>query len=103
MTNDLLPEREVLAASLFREILQEEGIAVINTFQSAEATFVSMRGTMTRIDCIAALADMLAQLRLCRVLVRTGIRVQLVRSTQRYDNSLVNVVFQRDQWRERAR
>ena len=51
---------------------------------------------MTRIDCIAAPADMLARLRLCRVLVGTGIRLQLVRSTQRHDHSPVIAVFQRD-------
>ena len=66
---------------------------VINTFHGGEATFVSTRGTMTSIEYIAAPGDMLARLRLCRALVRTGIRLQLVRSTQRHDHSLVIAVF----------
>ena len=78
-------------------------MAVIFTFQGGEATFASTRGTLTRIDYIAAPADLLARLRLCRVLVRTGISLQLVRSTQRYDHSSVIGVFQRDSWKERAR
>ena len=76
---------------------------MINTFQGGEATFARTRRTFTRIDYIAAPADMLARLRLCRVLVRTGIRLQLFRSTQRHDHSPVIAVFPRDQWKERAR
>ena len=80
-------------ASPFSDILQEEEMAVINTFHGGEATFVSTRGTMTSIEYIAAPADMLARLRLCRALVRTGTRLQLVRRTQRHDHSLVIAVF----------
>ena len=64
-------------------------MAVIKTFQGGEPTFASTRGTLTRIDQIAAPADTLARLSLCRVLVRTGIRVQLIRSIRRHDHSLV--------------
>ena len=66
---------------------------VINTFHGGEATFVSTRGNMTSIEYIAAPADMLARLRLCRVLVKNGIRLQLVRSTQSHDHSPVIAVF----------
>ena len=97
VTGDLFPEREGLAVSLFRDILQEEEMAVINTFQGREATFASTRGRFTSIDCIAAPAHVLARLRLCRVVVRDGMRLQLVRSTQGHDHSLVIAVFQRDQ------
>ena len=103
VTGDLFPEKEGLAATLFRVILQEEEMTVINTFQGGEATFASTRGTLTRIYYIASPADLLARLRLCRVLFTTGIRLQLVRSTQRHDHSPVLAVFQRDQWKDRAR
>ena len=46
VTGDLLPEKEGQAPSLFRDILQEEGTAVINTFQGGEATFGCTRGTL---------------------------------------------------------
>ena len=85
VTRDLLPDKEGQAPSLFRDILQEEGMAVINTFQGGEATFGSTRGTLPRIDHIAAPAKM-AKLNLCRVQVRTGIRQQLIRSTRRHDH-----------------
>ena len=78
-------------------------MAVIFTFQGGEATYASTRRTFTRIDHIAAPADMLARLRLSRVLVRTEIRLQLVRSTQRCDHSPVIAVFQRDSWKEKSR
>ena len=73
-------------------------MAVINTF-----TFASTRETLTRIDHIAAPAVMLARLRLCRVLVRTGTRLQLVRRTQRHDHSPVIAVSQGNQGKEKAR
>ena len=76
---------------------------MINSFQGGEATFASKRGTLTRIDYIAAPEDVLALLRLCRALVRTGIRLQLVRSTQRHHHFPVIAVFHIDQWKEKAR
>ena len=103
MAGELLPEREGLTASLFRDILQEEGMAMINTFQGGEATFARTRRTQTRLDHIAASADLLARLRLRRVLVRTGIWLQLTRSTQRHDHSPVFAVFQRNQVKEQTR
>ena len=39
----LFPEREGQAASLFRDLVQEEGMAVINTFQGRKAKFASTR------------------------------------------------------------
>ena len=68
-------------------------MAVINTFHGGEATFVSTRGIMTSIEYIAAPADMLARLRLCRELVRIGIKLQQVGSTQSHDHSPVIAVF----------
>ena len=61
VTGNLSPEREEHAVTLFRDMLQDEGMAVINTF------------------------------------------LQLVRSTQRHDHFCVIAVFQRDQWKEKAR
>ena len=63
-------KKEGLAASLCQDISQEEGMAVINTFQGGEATFASTRGTLTRIDYITVPAEMLGRLNLCRVVVR---------------------------------
>ena len=57
MTGNFSPEREGQAAALFRDIVQEEGMGVKNTFQGGEATFASTRGILTRNDCSAASAD----------------------------------------------
>ena len=46
---------------------------------------------------------MCSRLQLCRVLLRTGIRLQLVRSTQRHDLSFVIAVCQRDSWKDTAK
>ena len=48
---------------------------------------VQRRGTLTRINHIAAPADMLPRLDHYRVLVRTGIRLQVPRSIRRHDLS----------------
>ena len=58
------------------------------------ATFASTRGTLTRIDCIAAPAIMLARLILCRFLVKSGIPWQVIRSIRRHDHSPAIAVFQ---------
>ena len=65
VTGDLT-EKQVLAASLLGVILKEQGVAVINTFQGGEATFASTRGALTPIDYLAAPAEMLSRLDLCR-------------------------------------
>ena len=65
-------------------------MGVINTFQGEWPHFSS---TLTRIDDTAAPAEMLPRLDLCRVLVGTGIPLQLVRSTRRHGESLVIAVF----------
>ena len=88
---------------LFRDLMQEEEMAVINTFQVGEATIASTRGTLTRIDYIARSAEMLARWILCRVLVRTGIRLQLRRSTRRHDHSPVIAVFLKETEQKKAR
>ena len=67
---------------------------VIKTFRGGEETFTSTRGALTRIDCIAAPAEMLPWLNLCRVLLTTGIRLQVVKSIHRHDHSPVTAVFQ---------
>ena len=76
---------------------------MINTVHVGEATFASTRGTLTRIDNIAAPAEILTRLNLCRVLVRTGIRLRLIRSTRRHDHSLVIAVFQKKTEQVKAR
>ena len=71
--------REGLAASLFGGILREEELVVINT---------GTRGKFSQIDYIVAHVDMLKHLSECS-LVNSGIRVQLVRTAWRHDDSLV--------------
>ena len=75
-------------------------MALNSTFQGGEATFPSTRGTLTRIDYIAAPVEMLARLNLCRVLVRTGIRLQLMRSTRRHDHFPVKQKTEQEKARE---
>ena len=65
VTGDLT-EKQELAASLLGVILKEQGVAVISTFQGGEATFASTRGALTPIDYLAAPAEMLSRLDLCR-------------------------------------
>ena len=78
-------------------------MAVINTLQEREATFASTTGTLTRIDYIAAPAQMLARLTLRRVLARIGIRLELTRSTRRHDRSPAMAVFQTRSEQEEAK
>ena len=72
-------------------------------FSVREATFPSTRGTLTRIGYIAHPAEMLARWNLCRVLVRTGIRLQLRRSTRRHDHSPVIAVFLKETEQKKKR
>ena len=58
---------------------------------------------LTRIDNIAAPAEILTRLNLCRVLVRTGKRLQLIRSTRRHNHSLVIALFPKKTEQEKAR
>ena len=89
VTGDFLQEKKV-----WRALCSGTSCTtVINTFQGREATFASTRGTLTRIDYIAALAEMLARLHLCRVFLRTGIKLQLTRSTRRHDHTPEIAVF----------
>ena len=103
VTGDLFPEgREGLAVSLFRGILTEEELVSINMFLGYEATFTSTRGTLSWIDHIAAPTEMLPQLDQCRVLVKTGIRLQVVRSVFRHGHSPERAVSQQCPSRERT-
>ena len=97
------PEKEGLAALLFSGIQLEDCLAVPNTFKGGEATFSSTKGTLTQIDYIAALAEMLLQADQCWVLVRTAIRLQVVKSIHRHDHWRVIAVFQECSRRERTR
>ena len=76
---------------------RKEVMVVINTFQGGEATFASTRGAVTRIDCIAAPAEMLARLNLFRI------RLQLTRSTRGHDHSLVIAVCQKQRKKKREK
>ena len=76
---------------------------MINAFEGGEGTFSSTRVTLARIDHVVAPADMPRRLDQCRVLVRTRIRVQCVRSIQRHGHSPVIAVSQECPRRESTR
>ena len=83
-------------------------MAVINISKRGESNFKRARGTLTQIADIAAPAEMLPRLDQCRVLVRTGIRLQAVRSMHKDDHccwviAVVLVFPRREKEREKSR
>ena len=107
ITNNFFTQEEEVAASVFRDILREEDLAVINISKRGESNFKRARGTLTQIADIAAPAEVLPRLDQCRVLVRTGIRLQAVRSMHKDDHcSVIAVVLvfpRREKEREKSR
>ena len=101
MVGDLFSERGTRGLAVPRH--SAGGVSVINTFQGGEGTFTSTRVTLVR---FVALAEMPRRLGQCRVLVRTRVRVQFVRSIHRHGHSPVKAVFQvcprRESMREEA-
>ena len=84
------------------EHLQECPSVVIRTFQGGAATFSSTRGGPTQIYHSASPTEMGPRLDPRRILVRTGIRLQVARSNCKHDHSPVIAVFQKCSRQDKA-
>ena len=78
----VFPDQKGYAAKLMRAVLRLHGLCLLNTFENSGPTYWGPRqGTNSRIDFVAAPLDFKNCAKQCRVLERSGQRLQLTQCT----------------------